>query len=210
MFFKKKKKGLHFHLLSVFPIFVPKSGCSLKKKGLHSESSSEQTSAANTDQVTLLTQEIEDSFSAKKKAAAIFVDLTTAYNTVWHRGLIYKLFRLLPDRYMVSLIMELVRKQSFNLNTGAGKQSRLHRPKNGITQGSVLAPLLFNIYTYDLPATVGRKFAYADDLAILHCASDWQAFEETLSQDMATLSSYLYKWKLKLNITKTVLATFNL
>ena len=27
-----KKKGLHFHLLSVFPIFVPKSGCSLKKK----------------------------------------------------------------------------------------------------------------------------------------------------------------------------------
>ena len=28
----KKKKGLHFHLLSVFPIFVPKSRCSLKKK----------------------------------------------------------------------------------------------------------------------------------------------------------------------------------
>ena len=32
--FFKKKKGLHFHLLSNFPIFVQKSGCSLKKKGL--------------------------------------------------------------------------------------------------------------------------------------------------------------------------------
>ena len=39
------------------------------------------------DQVTLLTQEIEDSFSAKQKAGAVFVDLTAAYDTVWHRGL---------------------------------------------------------------------------------------------------------------------------
>jgi len=38
------------------------------------------------DQVTLLTQDIEDSFSAKKKAGAgaVFVDLTAAYDTVWH------------------------------------------------------------------------------------------------------------------------------
>ena len=28
----KKKKGLHFHLLSNFPTFVQKSGCSLKIK----------------------------------------------------------------------------------------------------------------------------------------------------------------------------------
>ena len=36
------------------------------------------------DQVTLLTQDIGDSFSAKKKAEAVFVDLTAAYDTVWH------------------------------------------------------------------------------------------------------------------------------
>ena len=52
-------------------------------------------------QVTLLTQDIEDSFSAKKKAGAVFVDLTASYDTVWHRGLICKLLRLLPDRHMV-------------------------------------------------------------------------------------------------------------
>ena len=46
------------------------------------------------DQVTLLTQEIEDSFSAKKKPSAVFVDLTAAYDTVWHRGLTCKLLCL--------------------------------------------------------------------------------------------------------------------
>ena len=162
------------------------------------------------DQVTLLTQEIEDSFSAKKKAGAVFVDLTAAYDTVWHRGLTCKLLRLLPDRHMVSLIMELVRNRSFTLTTGNGPQSRLRRLRNGVPQGSVLAPLLFNIYTHDLPATIAKKFAYADDLAILHSARDWQTLERILTQDTATLSSYLQKWKLKLSITKTVTAAFHL
>jgi len=40
------------------------------------------------DRVTLLTQDIEDSFSIKKKAGAVFVDLTAA---LWHRGLTCKL-----------------------------------------------------------------------------------------------------------------------
>ena len=55
------------------------------------------------------------------------------------------------------------------------------------------------IYTHDLPVTVARKFVYADDLAIMQSAEDWQSLEGTLTQDMATLSSYLQKWKLKLS-----------
>ena len=35
------------------------------------------------NQVTLLTQNIEDSFMAKKKGRAVFVDLTAAYTTLW-------------------------------------------------------------------------------------------------------------------------------
>ena len=88
---------------------------------------------------------------AKKKAGAVFVDLTAAYDTAWHRGLTCKLLRLLPDKHMIKTIMELVRNQSFTLTTGDSKQSRLRCLKNGVPQGSVSASLLFNIYTYDLP-----------------------------------------------------------
>jgi len=58
------------------------------------------TKKINGDQVTLLTQESENSFSAKKKAGAVFVDLTAAYDTVWYRDLTCKLLHLLPDRHM--------------------------------------------------------------------------------------------------------------
>jgi len=162
------------------------------------------------DQVTLLTQGIEDSFLAKKKARAVFVDLTAAYDTVWHRGLTCKLVRLLPDRHMVHMIMEMVGNRSFTLTTGNGQWSRLRRLKNGVPQGSVLPPLLFNIYISDLPTTISRKYTHADDPEIIHADGDWQAMEGALSKDMATLGEYLQTWKLKLSTTKTVSAVFHL
>ena len=158
------------------------------------------------DQVVLLTQNIE----AKKKAGAVFIDLTAAYDTVWHRGLTCKLLRLLPDKHVVKMIMELVRNRSFTLTIGDSKQSRLRRLKNGVPQGSVLAPLLFNIYTYDLPSMISRKFGYADDLALLHSSGNWKNLEWTLSQDISTLSAYLQTWRLKLSHTKMVMAAFHL
>ena len=104
----------------------------------------------------------------------MFVDLTAAYDSVLHRGLTCKLLRL------------LVLPAHDSHGHGDGWQSQLrpyHRqqqteqvttPKNGVTQGSVLAPLLFNIYISDLPTTTSRKHAYADDLAIMHGDGDWQ------------------------------------
>ena len=79
------------------------------------------------DQVVLLTQNIEDFFEAKKKAGAVFINLTAAYDTVWHCGLTCKLLRLLADKHMVRMIMELVRNRSFTLTIGDSKQSRLRR-----------------------------------------------------------------------------------
>ena len=162
------------------------------------------------DQVVLRTQNIEDLFEAKKKAGAVFVDLPAAYDTVWHRGLTRKLFRLLPDKHMARMIIEPVGNRSFTLTTGDSKQNRLRPLGNGLPQGSVLAPLLFNIYTYDLPSMTSEKYAYADYLALLYASQDWNAVENTLSQDMTTLSAYLQTWRLKLSNTKTVTAAFHL
>ena len=52
-----------------------------------------------------------------------------------------------------------------------------------------------------------RKFAYADDLALLHSSGNWKDLEGTLSRD---ISAYLQTWRLKLSHTKTVTAAFHL
>ena len=76
------------------------------------------------DQAIVITQNIENLFEAKKKADAVFVKLTAAYDTVWHRGLICKLLRFLPDKLMVRMIVELARNRSFTLIFDDSKQSR--------------------------------------------------------------------------------------
>ena len=109
---------------------------------------------------------------------------------------------------MVSTTIE--QNQSFTPTTSDSKQSRLRHIKIGVPQGSVLAPLVFNIYTYDLPSMI--FIAYADDLALLHSNENWKDLEGTLSHDMTliTLSTYLQTWRLKLSHTKTVMAGFHL
>ena len=57
---------------------------------------------------------------------------------------------------------------------------------------------------------ISRKFAYADDLALLHSSGNWKDLEGTLSQDMSTLLAYLQTWRLKLSHTKMVMAAFHL
>ena len=108
------------------------------------------------------------------------------------------------------MIMELVQNRSFSLTTGSGKQSRLRRLKNGVPQGSVLAQILYNIYTSDLLSIVSKKYAYADDVALLLTFNNWKSLEGALGQDLITLSEYLQNWKLKLSHSKTVTAAFHL
>ena len=61
----------------------------------------------------------------------------------------------------------LVGTGCFTFATGNNNRSRLRRLKNGVSQGSVLAPILFNVYTSDLPTTAFSKHAYADESCML-------------------------------------------
>ena len=149
-------------------------------------------------------------FDGNLKGGAVFVDLTAAYATVWRWGLILKLLRMLPNRHMVRFISELISNHSVVVKTSDGQQSRLKRINNGVPQGSVLSPLLFNVYIADLPETNSKKYGYADDLALLKVHQDWNTIEETLTQDMSILSSWLRQWRLKLSEAKTVSSTFHL
>ena len=107
----------------------------------------------------------------------MFLDLTAAYDTVWHRGLHMKLLRAIPDRHMVGFIMEMLPNRSFVVYTSEGQRSRLRRIKNGVPNGSVVSPMLFNIYISDLPETTSRKCGYADDLATLMRRPSWNKWK---------------------------------
>ena len=157
-----------------------------------------------------LTETIEDVFDKKEITGSVFVDLTAAYDTVWHLGLRVKLQRMLTSNNQINFIIELLYTRSFTLFTCDGQKSRSFRLKNGVAQGSVLAPTINNIYTADFPKTSGNCFMYADDVAITFFASSIAKVEENLSTDMKTICQYLHERRLKLSQSKTVSSLFHL
>jgi len=112
-------------------------------------------------QVIKLTSDIEESYEGRCKASRVLVDLTAAYYTVWHQGLALKLLQTSCDRHLVRFIVDISSNRSFILNTSDGQCSCLRRLKNGVPQGSMLAPMLFNIYISDIPGTVSIQYSYA-------------------------------------------------
>ena len=121
------------------------------------------------DQVTLLTDIMENKFEHFRKLASAFINFTAAYDTVWHRGLRMKLAQFIPDKKMVPFTMETIRNRRFKLYTSDGKASRPRTLKNGVPQGFIFALCLFKIFISHIPKTESQQLAYADDLAILCC-----------------------------------------
>jgi len=76
--------------------------------------------------------------------------------------------------------------------------------KNGFLQCLVLAPILFNLRTNDLPVAACRKFIYADDICLGKQARTCAELEGTLTAATARMEEYCRCWRLKPSISKTV------
>ncbi|KAG7478908.1 hypothetical protein JOB18_012357 [Solea senegalensis] len=117
---------------------------------------------------------------------------------------------MIPDVQLVKFMMLMLQNRSFYVTTSSGERSRNRQLRNGLPQGSVLAPILFNIYIADNPATLGNKYLYADDSAIAAQAKTYEEIQTILEADISTLCRYFRLWHLKVSESKTVYFIYHL
>ena len=163
-----------------------------------------------TSQLLNLTQHIEDGYEEGMITGTAFVDLSAAYDTVNHRLLIQKLYNTTLDSQLCRVIQNLMSDRRFYVELN-NERSRWRIQKNGLPQGSVLSPTLFNIYTNDQPILDGtRSFIYADDLCVTAQYPTFQEVEQQIEEALGELTHYYRSNSLRANPDKTQVTAFHL
>lgn len=138
-----------------------------------------------------------------------FLDIQQAFDKVWHSGLLYKIKCNIPHSYYL-LLASYLSGRMFQVKEGSFTSS-FHDISAGVPQGSILGPMLYTIYTADLPEVSGAIIAtYADDTAILARNKDPVAASESLQRGLDQISIWLNKWRIKASANKSVHVTFTL
>ena len=89
--------------------------------------------------------------------------------------------------------------------------SSLKEIKAGVPQGSILGPILYLIYTSDLPIPENIKVAtFADDTSLLATGRDIVESTSKLQEANNAISNWCKSWKIKLNESKSVHVNFTL
>ena len=101
------------------------------------------------DQITYISQHVEDAFQAKKQTVVVWVDMEKAFDKVWTTGLLLKLKRAKITHKMFAWIKNYLTNRKARVVT-RGYKSRQESLKNGVPQGGVLSPTLFLLFIDDI------------------------------------------------------------
>ena len=163
-----------------------------------------------TSQLLNLTEHIEDGYEKRPITGAVFVDLSAAYDTVNHRRLLNKVLDMTGGVHLTDQIRTMLESRRFFVVLN-GKKSRWRRQRNGLPQGSLLAPMLFNIYTTVQPIHADtRSFIYADDLCIASQGNDFSNIEASLTSALSSMTTYYDTNQLRANPSKIQVCAFHL
>ena len=112
------------------------------------------------NQLLSITHEIYQSFDYSLKIRVAFLDISKAFDKVWHNGLIFKLERNGISYIILNAITDFIsfRKQQVILNEQASPWAST---EEGEPQGFILGPLLLFIYINDLSLQIYITFFYS-------------------------------------------------
>ena len=161
------------------------------------------------EQVHRITTLIRRGFESKQYCSALFIDISQAFDKVWHDGLIHKMTTLLPQN-VHKLLKNYIINRSFQIRSKDVISSR-RKISAGVPQGSILGPLLYILYTADMPTSpMIHTSTFADDTAFVSMHTNPVIASEKLQSHITELEKWLYKWKINVNASKCVHITFTL
>ena len=170
----------------------------MEKKLLNPNHSRFRTSDSCINQLLAITHEIFEAFDCNPslEVRSVFLDISKAFDKVWHEGLLYKLKSMGFSGELYNILENYLsgRFQRVVLN---GQTSSWRPVLAGVSQCSILGPLLFLVYINDLPDGLkSNAKLFADDTSFFTIVKDKNESAVILNDDLQMISSWAYKCSL--------------
>ena len=149
-----------------------------------------------TNQLLAITHEIYKSFDEGFEVRGVFLDISKAFDKVWHEGLIFRLKQNGISGNLINLLYDFLKnkKQRVLLN---GQISGWSDVKAGVPQGLILGPLLFLLYINDLSERLSSNAKlFADDTSLFSVIHDSNTSALDLNNDLAKINRWVFQWKM--------------
>uniref|UniRef100_A0A2H1VW26 SFRICE_035129 n=1 Tax=Spodoptera frugiperda TaxID=7108 RepID=A0A2H1VW26_SPOFR len=149
------------------------------------------------DSVGTLTSSVRLALSRDESLVAVFLDVSAAYDSV--------LLPLLRQKLICQIIGCILSNRTLKLRTP--EDNPVQRTAwRGLPQGSVLSPILYNIYTHDLPSCLNydcSALQYADDIALMVTGSSITDAAQSMNVSLTSLYQWLLSHGLSLSAPKS-------
>ena len=150
--------------------------------------------------------------SAGRGTLLIMLDLSAAFDTVNQSILLGDLYELGVDGVVLEWFRSYLVGRTFHVEIGEAASERTNM-KTGLTQGTILSPILFTIYTIGLCyllTNLGVTYhMYADDCQLLIDIKTKTQTENDCKTTLNAVQQWMKSRKLKLNTDKTEYIMFN-
>ena len=134
----------------------------------------------------------------------VALDIAGAFDKVWHRGLLEKLRAKGIQGGLLQLLGNYLEDRSLSVVVN-GQTSESLPVEASVPQGSILGPLLWNIYVDDLLQLLPAVTAYADDctLSYSYPRQDSGRAAEAINEQLRVIEEWGARWQVTFAPEKT-------
>ena len=146
---------------------------------------------------------IKTTMASNNIAHGVFLDVSAAFDAVWHKGLLAKLEQINISGSVLQLFSSYLNDRKA-VTVIEGHKSIELPLLAGVPQGSRLGPLLFILYINDLVTDLeSTPFVYADDTTLIASASSTYETSNILNRDLVKIANWAHTWKVTFNASKS-------